>query len=137
MTGRRRAFILTCLCLCAGLVGLEAQRGGRGPRWEQLGERTVTDRADHDVIAAAGQGVFTAVRIDVAGHAVDFHRVTVHFGNGADQNVDLRQTIPAGGSSRVIDLDGRDRVIKTVEFWYDARTIGRGGKAVVRLMGRH
>ena len=69
-------------------------------------------------------------------HAVDFHRVVLHFGNGDDQKVELRATIPAGGSSRVIDVEGADRVIKSIEFWYDANTIGRGGKAVVRTMGR-
>ncbi|MGH7562704.1 MAG: hypothetical protein ACRENB_16980 [Gemmatimonadales bacterium] len=66
---------------------------------------------------------------------VDFHRVTVHFASGGNQQVELRNTIPAGGESRAIDLRGGDRVIRSVEFWYDARTI-RGRRAVVRLFGR-
>jgi hypothetical protein len=58
----------------------------------------------------------------------------VHFGNGSDQRIELRNTIPAGGESRAIDLEGQDRVIRSVEFWYDANTI-RGRQAVVRLYG--
>jgi len=46
----------------------------------------------------------------------------------------LRNPIPAGGESRVIDLQGGDRVIRSVEFWYDARS--RGRQAIVRALGR-
>lgn len=68
---------------------------------------------------------------------MDFRRVTIHFANGDDQTVELRATIPAGGESRVIDIDGANRVIREVEFWYDAKTLGRGGRALVRVLGRH
>lgn len=61
--------------------------------------------------------------------------MVVHFGNGDDQKVELRATIPAGGESRVIDVKGRNRVIRSIEFWYDARTIDAGGKALVRAVG--
>ena len=47
-----------------------------------------------------------------------------------------RPVIKAGGESRVIDLEGGHRVIKKVEFWYDAQTTRRGKKSVVRLFGR-
>jgi hypothetical protein len=53
----------------------------------------------------------------------------------ASQTIESRSTIPAGGESRAIDLEGTDRVIRSVEFWYDAKTV-RGRRAVVRLFGR-
>jgi len=128
--------LLVAAALLLAVVSVHAQ-GRRGPDWVLLGERSVTDRADHDIVpVTAKRGEFRAIRLDVMLHAVDFHRVVVHFGNGDDQKVELRATIPAGGSSRAIDLEGADRVIKSIEFWYDANTIGRGGKAVVRTMGR-
>jgi hypothetical protein len=43
-------------------------------------------------------------------------------------------TIAAGGETRAIDLEGNDRVIRSVEFWYDANTI-RGRQAQVRVYG--
>jgi hypothetical protein len=111
---------------------------GRGNDWVRLGERIVSDKNDHDTITVtAARGTFTAVKFEVVRHAVDFHKVVIHFGSGDDQNLELRNTIPAGGSSRVIDIDGANRVIKSIDFWYDAKTIGRGGTATVRAMGKH
>ena len=138
----RRAVLAAAVAVMVGVVGLGAQGGrrgkaGRAAAWVALGTRSVTDRADHDTIAVtAKRGDFTAIRIDVAGHAVDFQRVVVHFANGADQKLELRETIRAGGSSREIDLEGKDRVIRSIDFWYDAKTFGRGGKATVRVFGR-
>jgi hypothetical protein len=77
------------------------------------------------------------VRFEVAGHAVDFHRVVIHFRNGDAQRVELRNTIRAGGQSRVIDVEGKDRAIRSIDFWYDAKTLGQGGKATVTVMGRN
>ena len=103
--------------------------------WVFLGERMVSDRNDHDIIpVTVKRGDFRAIKILVTRVAVDFHRVIVYFGNGGKQEVELRNTIPAGGESRTIDLTGSDRVINRVEFWYDARSV-RGRRAVVRLYG--
>ncbi len=133
---RRRMIlaVLVVLVAAAGTIGAQ----GRGGQWVLLGSRNVTDRGDHDTITVTGaKGTFTAVKFEVQRHAVDFHRVVIHFANGGDQNVELRNTIRAGGETRVIDIDGRDRVIRSIDFWYDAKTLGRGGRAVVRVLGRH
>lgn len=119
----------------AAALGCAPAYGGQGPAWVPLGERTVTDRLDHDLIpVTVARGDFTRIKITVRRHGVDFHRVVVHFANGGDQEVEMRATIPAGGETRAIDLRAGDRVIRSVEFWYDARTI-RGRRAVVRLFG--
>ena len=103
--------------------------------WVLLGQRTVNDRADHDLIAVTGaRGTFRQVKLTVQRASVDFHRVVVHYGNGADQTLELKNTVAAGGETRAIDLEGGDRVLKSVEFWYDANT--RGRRAVVRLWGQ-
>ena len=118
-------------------LGSGARAAAPLPRadWILLGQRLVSDRADHDIIPVTGvKGLFHKIKLMVGRASVDFHRVVVHFGNGGDQEITLRNTIPAGGESRSIDLDGADRVIRSVEFWYDANTI-RGRKAVVQLYG--
>ena len=103
--------------------------------WVLLGQRTVTDRADHDVIAVTkARGTFHQVKLTVQRAPVEFQRVVVHYGNGADQTLEMRSTIAAGGETRSIDLEGGDRVLSSVEFWYDANT--RGRRAVVRLWGQ-
>ena len=119
----------------AALMGCAPSRAGAKADWDLLGTRQVNDRADHDIIAvSSSRGDFRRIKFSVQRASVDFHRVVVHFGNGIDQRVELRNTIKAGGESRAIDLEGNDRVIRSVEFWYDANTI-RGRRAQVRVFG--
>ncbi|HSB60623.1 MAG TPA: hypothetical protein VLI67_02815 [Vicinamibacteria bacterium] len=130
----RREMLVALPALAAALAAEEALAGGR---WVLLGERRVTDRLDHDVIAVTGaRGDFEAVQVRVRGHAVQFRDMKVHYANGATQDVALRAVVPAGGESRVIDLVGRERVIRRIEFWYDAQTPRRGRGAQVRVFGR-
>ena len=115
-----------------------SEAGAQSGRFELLGSRTVTDRADHDSVkVGADKGNFTAVKLEVLRRAVSFRRVVIRFRNGDDQKVELRDTIGANGESRVIDIDGRDRVIRSIDFWYDAQSLGRGGQATVRVLGRN
>jgi hypothetical protein len=114
-------------------AALAVQAGGR---WKLLGERVVNDRLDHDTIPVTKyEGNFKALKLAVRGSAVHFLDVKVHFGNGSVQDVQLRSVVPAGGESRIIDLQGTDRVVNRVEFWYEADSLARGKKAVVRVFG--
>ena len=133
-----RTFVAATVVLALSGTGLAAQQRARGPAWTLLGSRAVTDKADHDTIVVTGaRGSFNAIKLEVTGHAVDFQRVVIHFRDGEDQKLELRNTIPAGGASRDIDIEGRNRIIKSIDFWYDANTIGKGGHAVVKTFGRH
>jgi hypothetical protein len=117
------------------VVACAASRAQQRDAWVALGQRDVSDRVDHDVISVtAERGEFQRIKLLVQRAPVDFHRVVVHYGDGSKQEVEMRNTIRAGSETRAIDLEGRDRVIRNVEFWYDARTI-RGRKASVRVLG--
>jgi hypothetical protein len=109
-----------------------------GADWVRLGQRSVSDRAEVDVLSLEGEGDFKALKILVEGRAVEFHDLKIHFANGTTQDVRVRSVIPAGGESRVIDVVGGDRHIRRVEFVYDAQTRrrGRNGGATVVLFGR-
>jgi hypothetical protein len=128
---------LRLLCAFALLATTACASSPRvGSDWVQLGEQTVTDRLDRDRITVrATRGEFRRIKLTVGRVSVDFDRVVVHFGNGDRQVIEMRGTIRAGGETRSIDLDGGDRVIRYVEFLYDANSV-RGGRAVVRLFGR-
>jgi hypothetical protein len=103
--------------------------------WVRLGVRTVSDRIDHDTIkVTSAKGDFRKIKIKVEHGGVNFKRVVLHFRVGAEQVVEMRDKIRAGGETRAIDLDGGNRIIRSVDFWYDARS--SGGKAVVLLYGR-
>src|SRR5688500_17405839 len=73
--------------------------------WDKIGERRVTDRTDHDSVAVTiARGGFTALKLHVKEHAVRFYKVVVHYRKGGSEELELRDTIPAGGETRVIDL---------------------------------
>ena len=130
----RRRMILAVMVVLGCALSAD---GAQAEKWELLGERTVTDRADRDTVkVGAAKGNFTAIKLEVQRRAVGFHRVVIHFAKGDDQKVELRNTIGANGESRVIDVDGRDRVIRSIDFLYDAQSLTRGGRAVVRVLGR-
>jgi hypothetical protein len=130
-TVSKRAFVL-CLLTCAVVA---ASVAAAGPTWVLLGERTVTDRLDHDtIVVTADRGEFSAVKVMVLKHAVDFHRFVVTYGNGDTDVLEVRRTIPSGDETRTLDFKGGRRVIKRIDFWYDAHTLG-GRRAVIRALG--
>ena len=84
-----------------------------------LGEANVDGNADHDKIKIGrDDGKFRAIQFQVERAPIEFQRVVIHYGNGADEEIAIRNRINAGGKTRLIDLRGRDRVIESVEFWY-------------------
>lgn len=135
---RRIPKILAPAALVAILLGLAAPAAWAGKQgWEPIGEKVVTDRIDHDtVVVTRAEGTFEAIQLRVKQRAVQFRSMTIHFGNGGTQHVERREVIPAGGKSRVIDVEGGDRTIKTIDFVYDAQAL-HGGTAVVRVFGKN
>lgn len=107
-----------------------------GPRargaWELLGEKVVTDRLDRDVVVVtAAEGRFRTIRIEVRDRPVQFHKVVVNFGDGTAREIGLRRVIRAGEQSRRIDLPGAARVIRSIEFVYDAQSLGGSARVLV------
>jgi len=107
------------------------------PRWEMLGTKVVNRSLDHDVIVVtASEGRFTAIKLKVKRSPVHFLDVKVHYRNGGVEDIKVRNKIPAGGETRVINLNGKKRIITKVVFFYKTPPL-RGEKAVVQLLGRH
>ena len=103
---------------------------------QYLGSRNVTDRVNHDrIIVTSSKGGVRRIQLRVSRRPVTFYRVVVRYATGGDDRIPLRQTIRSGGASSWLSLPGGNRRIRTVEFWYDARSIGRG-TARVSLYGR-
>ncbi len=101
-----------------------------------LGEKSVTFRGDVDVIpVGADKGRFRRIGFRVEGNDVEIFRVVVEFASGGKQDIATRLVFDEGERSRVIDLRGGKRAIRSVAFSY--RTVGRlaEGRATVRLFG--
>ncbi len=100
--------------------------------WEKLGARTVDYRVEKDVLpVTSAKGTFTKLKFFVKGGAVNFKDVKVFYRNGTVQDIEVRKTIPAGGETRVIDLNGNERVITKIEFLYDTKNSSKTKARVV------
>jgi hypothetical protein len=87
--------------------------------WDFLGDAHVDGGQDHDSIhVGKHDGRFRAIQLRVERGEVFFERVVVHFHDGSHEELVIRDRIPAGGSTRAIDLPGNRRVIESVELWY-------------------
>jgi hypothetical protein len=106
------------ISLVALLFGLAAAAEAQPGRWQSLGTAYVDGARDHDVIRVYARGAFSALQLGIKGGEIEFQRVVVHFENGGQQELEVRDRIPAGGKTRIIDLNGNRRRIDSVEFWY-------------------
>jgi hypothetical protein len=103
--------------------------------WELLGERRVSFRAEKDVIAVtAREGLFTALKLEVDGGNLEMYNVRITFGDGETFSPETRFVFREGSWSRTIDLPGKARVIRKIEFWY--RSELKRGRATVRVYGK-
>ena len=126
-------FGLLALALSAFRPAIDAALPGR---WELLGMRKVNYALDRDeIFVTARDGVFSALKIKVNRSPINLHKIVVHFGNGDVQEIETRHNLPAGGETRVIDLEGNKRVIQKVVFWYEANSLGKGKRSEVHLWG--
>lgn len=129
-------FVLTLFMLNAALImsSFKASESQRG-RWEHLGSRTVNYSLDKDVIpVGAKEGVYTQLKLVVSGGSLNMHRMVVEYGNGERDEIELRHQFGRGSTSRVIDLRGNRRIIRSVHFWYDSKNLSRQ-RARISLFG--
>jgi hypothetical protein len=92
-----------------------------------LGNAHVDAAVDHDSIKVRGDGTYRAIQLRVRGGAVNFDRVIVRYGNGTMEEIQVRNRIPDGGRTRIIDLPGDRRIIQSVDLG-TAKTGGPGGR---------
>ena len=127
---KKNLLLLVLFSFTFGLTGLAQE-------WERLGSRVVNYGLDRDVIAVgANEGGFTKLKVDVRGGAINMHRLVVEYGNGERDEIELRHNFSKGSGSRIIDLNGGKRIIKTITFVYDTKNLARK-RAIVTVFGKH
>lgn len=104
--------------------------------WRLLGSVSAGHNGDHDVIHVDGpHDSFRKLKFRVTKSPLNMQRMVVTYDDkGAPENIDVRNEIPKDGESRVIDLKGGKRKLRSVEFWFDTKGI-LNGKAEVTLFG--
>ena len=130
--------VLFGIALLAGLPEASQAQGkkAKAAQWIYLGEANVDGAVDHDRITVGrDEGTFRSIQLRVEKAPIEFDRVVVHYRNGGDDKLPVRQFVREGGQTTAIDLEGRDRVIQSVEIWYQRAKLG-AGKPRVTLYGR-
>lgn len=101
-----------------------------------LGEQEVDFKVDHDTIAVRDyQGSFGSLFFVVEKNDIELFNLVIDFGNGEKQSVNTRLVFNEGSRSRLIDLNGRDRRIKSIQFTYKTVGTWQEGKARVVVYG--
>jgi hypothetical protein len=117
------------------LYGLDNVR--KPAPWSYLGQAAVSGSRDRDRIGIGrNEGKFHSIQLRVSGAPVEFHRVVVNYSNGTNEEIEVRDRIPAGGQTRAIDLRGGDRSISSVDFFYGKANWRTGLQPRVSLYGR-
>lgn len=115
MIKNRSTWIVGFVVMLALCTSLHAQRG----RWTYLGNSHVDGANDHDSIKVGkSDGGFRAIQLRISGGAINFERVIVRYGNGTQEELQVRARIPDDGHTRAIDLPGERRLIESVDLWY-------------------
>lgn len=121
--------------ICFGQKISHPKAGAPGS-WRLIGSVQANHQADHDMIIVQGPyDNFRALKFKVTGAPLNMMRMIVTYDNGMPDKMDVRQNIPQGGESRVLDLAGAGkRSIRKIEFWYDTKGF-LNGKANVTVFG--
>jgi hypothetical protein len=111
-------------------------RPGSPGEWRLIGQTHANHSADHDTIIVKGPfDNFRKIKFKVTDAPLNMRHMVVTYDNGAPDRIEVRQNIPQGGESRVIDLRGvGKRSIRKIEFWYDTKGFLKG-KADVTVFG--
>jgi hypothetical protein len=103
--------------------------------WTMLGERTVNGRLDRDrIVVGRREGKFSRLTLVVLDSDLELLGFEVRFARGAPFRPDVRHTFRENERTRVIDLPGDDRTIRSLEFTY--KNVPRGGNAKLQVWAR-
>ena len=104
--------------------------------WEKLSDRKVNQTSESDEINFPANGpILTAIKIKSRKGGINIQRCVFYFANGDKKSIELRNDIPAGGESRVINLPGNKQSITKFIYWYGIPQSG-DQKADLEIWGK-
>jgi hypothetical protein len=126
------------LLLTLMIAPSQAQKGPGGPRWVNLGERSVGFLVDRDVLRVNQkaewfdrEGPFRTLRFTAEGNDIHLTNVRVVYLNGFAEDFNINQLLRARQSISV-DLRGERSYIQQIEFVYRSR-LNFKGQATLRI----
>jgi hypothetical protein len=114
--------------------GVARAQGWDSKGWVKLGEREVNGRVDRDRIDVGRyDGKFTKLTLYVEKSDIELLDLEITFANKERFHPEVRHYFKEGARTRVIDLPGDERVIKSIELKY--KNLPGGGRARVEVWG--
>lgn len=104
--------------------------------WDLLGETKANFVRETDIVKVTSRSLYTTLRFKVENRDIRLSDLKIYFDNGDKLQPSLDNLIPAGQSSKYIELGKQGRHIDRVEFRY--RSIGKmfSKKAEIQLFGK-
>jgi hypothetical protein len=139
-TTKTLVWFLAAVAACAGPVSARQKAVQPPPaaagQWVLIGQTHARHSVDHDGIVVRGPfDDFRRIKLKVTDAPLSLYKLVVTYDNGAQDEIAIRQNIPKGGESRVIDLRGAGkRSIRRIDFWYETKGLG-DGRADVTIFG--
>jgi len=111
-------------------------KSGAAGTWRLLGTTHAAKTVDHDVINVAGPyDFFRKLKFKVTGTPLTIYKMFVTYDDGGQpEKIEVRYDVPKGGESRVIELAGGKRKLRTIQFWYETKYF-QTNQADVTLFG--
>jgi hypothetical protein len=130
--------LLSVFLICQTAPAQRQSKPGPGSTgdWKFLGTVQARHTSDHDAFFIRGPyDYFRKLKFKVTDAPLYITRMIVRYDDGGlPENIDVRHNIPKGGESRIIDLSGRKRKLKQVDFWFETKGM-LNGKADLSLFG--
>lgn len=130
---------MATLFIVSGLLHSQAQTAAviasDKDGWHKMAETMVNFDREKDEILILGADRFASIRFKVTDAPVQLIRIEVYYENGEQQNIDVNASISQDKESKVIDLNGGERSLKKVVFYYKTLPNSADKKAQMELWG--
>ncbi len=134
-----RKILLVILLIAASLMHMQAQTAAvianDKDGWHKIAETIVNFDREKDEILILGADRFASIRFKVTDAPVQLIRIEVYYESGDHQNIDVNASISQDAESKVIDLNGGERSLKKVVFYYKTLPNSADKKAHMELWG--
>src|SRR5688572_29104342 len=130
MKSRTLLVLFASLFLLGGVANAQVKWETKG--WTKIGERDVNGNVDKDtIVVGAYEGKFSKLTLVVEKSDLELLDFEIVFGNGQKHNPNVKHVFKEGSRTRVLDLPGDERVIKSINLKY--KNFAGGGKAHVEV----
>ena len=103
--------------------------------WHRIAETTVNFSKEKDMVSVMGSDRFAKIKFRVVDAGIEIADMTIAYEDGTTQDVPVKSTFTAGQESRIIDLPGSEKNIKTISFVYHTIPNQANDKAHLEIWG--